>query len=106
MIYLSSQEGKSIIVFRVNSWEAWVFNGAKRNEEFSSVTQSCLTLCDLINRSTPGLPVHHQLPESTPTHLHPCHSPMSPISNVKPFTATVIVMVVFCILVKNGRTEI
>ena len=33
--------------------------------QFSSVTQSCPTLCDPMNRSTPGLPVHHQLPEST-----------------------------------------
>ena len=33
--------------------------------QFSSVVQSCLTLCDPVNRSTPGLPVHHQLPEST-----------------------------------------
>ena len=38
--------------------------------QFSSVTQSCLTLCDLMNRSTPGLPVHHQLPEFTQTHVH------------------------------------
>ena len=38
--------------------------------KFSSVTQSCLTLCDPMNRSTPGLPVHHQLPESTQTHVH------------------------------------
>ena len=38
--------------------------------EFSSVTQSCPTLCDPMNRSTPGLPVHHQLPESTQTHVH------------------------------------
>ena len=36
----------------------------------SSVTQSCLTLCDPMNRSMPGLPVHHQLPESTQTHVH------------------------------------
>ena len=35
----------------------------------SSVTQSCLTLCDPMNCSTPGLPVHHQLPESTQTHV-------------------------------------
>ena len=33
--------------------------------QFSSVTQSCPTLCDPMNRSTPGFPVHHQLPEST-----------------------------------------
>ena len=38
--------------------------------QFSSVTQSCLTLCDPMNHSTPGLPVHHQLPESTQTHVH------------------------------------
>ena len=35
--------------------------------QFSSVTQSCLTLCDPMNRSTPGLPVHDQLPEFTET---------------------------------------
>ena len=38
--------------------------------QFSSVTQSCPTLCDPMNHSTPGLPVHHQLPESTQTHVH------------------------------------
>ena len=38
--------------------------------QFSSVAQSCLTLCDPMNRSTPGLPVHHQLLEVTQTHVH------------------------------------
>ena len=38
--------------------------------QFSSVTQSCPTLCDPINCSTPGLSVHHQLPEFTQTHVH------------------------------------
>ena len=38
--------------------------------QFSSVAQSCLTLFDPMNRSTPGLPVHHQLPEFTQTHVH------------------------------------
>ena len=53
--------------------------------QFQSVAQSCLTLCDPMNRSTPGLPVHHQLPESTQTHVHwvgdaiqPCHPLSSP----------------------------
>ena len=53
--------------------------------QFSSVAQSCLTLCDPMNRSTPGLPVHHQLPEFTETHVHrvgdaiqPCHPLSSP----------------------------
>ena len=47
--------------------------------QFSSVTQSCPTLCNPMNRSTPGLPVHHKLLEST----NPCH-PMS-IELVMPF---------------------
>ena len=38
--------------------------------QFSSVAQSCPTLCDPMNRSTPGLPVHHQLSEFTQTHIH------------------------------------
>ena len=38
--------------------------------QFSSVTQLCSTLCDPMNRSMPGLPVHHQLPELTQTHVH------------------------------------
>ena len=38
--------------------------------QFSSVSQSCPTLCDPMNCSTPGLPVHHQLPEFTQTHVH------------------------------------
>ena len=42
----------------------------KESVQFSSVIQSCLTLCDPINRSTPGLPVHHQLPELTQTRVH------------------------------------
>ena len=39
-------------------------------QSVSSVTQACLTLCDPMDCSTPGLPVHHQLPEFTQTHIH------------------------------------
>ena len=53
--------------------------------QFSSVSQSCLTLCHAMNRSTPGLPVHHHLPEFTQTHVHrvgdaiqPSHPLLSP----------------------------
>ena len=56
--------------------------------QFSSVIQSCPTLCDPMNRSTPGLPVHHHLPEFTQTHVrrvsdaiqpsHPLSSPSPP----------------------------
>ena len=40
------------------------------DHKFSSVAQLCLTLCDPMNHSTPGLSVHHQLPEFTQTHVH------------------------------------
>ena len=59
--------------------------------QFSSATQSCLTLCEAMNRSTPGLPVHHQLPGFTQTHAHwvgdviqpshPLSSPSPPATN-------------------------
>ena len=45
--------------------------------QFSSVTQSCPTLCDPMNCSTPGLPVQHQLPEFTQTHVHRVGVPSS-----------------------------
>ena len=46
--------------------------------QFSSVTQSCLTLCDPMNCSTPALPVHHQLLEFTQTHIHPVSDAIQP----------------------------
>ena len=46
--------------------------------QFSSVAQSCPTLCDPMNRSTPGLPVHHQLPEFTQTHVHQVSDAIQP----------------------------
>ena len=45
-------------------------DGIKKEIQFSPVTQSCPTLCNPVNRSTPGLAVHHQLPEFTQTHVH------------------------------------
>ena len=60
--------------------------------QFSSVTQSCLTLCDPMDCSTPDFPVHDQLPELTQTHVHrvgdaiqpshPLSSPSPPASNL------------------------
>ena len=59
--------------------------------QFSSVAQSCPALCTPMNRSTPGLPIHHQLPEFTQTHVHrvsdaiqsshPLSSPSPPAPN-------------------------
>ena len=67
------------------SWPWWL-------RQFSSVVQLCLTLCDPMDCSTPGLPVHHQLPEPTQTHVHcigdviqpshPLSSPSSPAFNL------------------------
>ena len=68
-----------------------VSNREKVNVQFSSVTQLCPTLCDPMNHSTPGLPVHHQLPVFTETHVHrvsdaiqtshPLSSPFPPALN-------------------------
>ena len=55
--------------------------------QFSSVAQSCLTLCDPMNHSTPGLPVHHQLPEFTQTRVHrvgDAIQPPHPLSSPSP----------------------
>ena len=59
--------------------------------QFSLVARSCLTLCDPMNHSTPGLPVHHQLPEFTQTHVprvgdaiqpsYPLLAPSPPVLN-------------------------
>ena len=69
---------------------------SKYSVQFSSVTQSCPTLCDPMNCSTPGFPVHHQLPEFTQTHVHsvgdatqpshPLSSPFPPALNLSSIT--------------------
>ena len=71
-----------------DEWIKMLCTYAQWNIRFSSVSsvaQSCPTLCDPRNRSTPGLPVHHQLPEFTQTHVHrvsdaiqPSHPLLSP----------------------------
>ena len=57
------------------------------SDQFSSVTQLCPTLCNPMNRSTPGLPVHHQLPEFTQTFVHQVSDaiqPSHPLSSPSP----------------------
>ena len=63
--------------------------------QFSSVAQLCLTLCDPMNRSAPGTPVHHQLPDFTQTHVHqvsdaiqPSH-PLSPLLLLPPIPPSI-----------------
>ena len=65
----------------VNTWVAF------SSVQFSSVAQSCPTLCDPMSHSTPGLPVHHQHPEFTQTHVHRVSDailPSHPLSSPSP----------------------
>ena len=65
----------------------WSFSQFSHSVQFSSVAQSCLTLCDPMNRSMPGLPVHHQLPEFTQTHVHRVSDaiqPSHPLASLSP----------------------
>ena len=71
---------KTVVMFQKKS-------ATHTSVQFSSVAQSCLTLCDPMNRSTPGLPVHHQLSEFTDSHPSSqwCHPAIS--SSVVPFSS-------------------
>ena len=73
------------------AWQATVHGIAKSQSgtmtQFSSVTQSCSALCNPMNRSTPGLPVLHQLQESTQSHVHQVNDaiqPSHPLSSPSP----------------------
>ena len=84
--------------FTFNPWTTWLQNhkpkqsllsklGLNVTVQFSPVTQSCPTLCDPMNRSMPGLPVYHQLPEFTQTHVHRVSDaiqPSHPLSSPSP----------------------
>ena len=74
----------------MKTWVYVIFRSI--SAQFSSVTQSCLTLCNPMDCSTPGFPVHHQLPELAQTHVHqvsdaiqpshPLSSPSPPVFNL------------------------
>ena len=64
-------------------------DNSSKHCQFSSVAQLCPTLCDPMDYSTPGLPVHHQLPEFTQTHVHwvgDAIQPSHPLSSPSPPT--------------------
>ena len=67
----------------------WNTQQQRESVQFSSIAQLCPTLCSRMDCGTPGLPVHHQLPESTQTHVH-CVSdaiqPSHPLSSPSPPT--------------------
>ena len=67
--------------------QRWKSENVSLSVQFSSVAQSCLTLCDPMNRSTPGLPVDHKLPEFTQSHVHQVGDairPSHPLSSPSP----------------------
>ena len=85
---LQHHSSKALILWHSNFFMAQLshpYMTTGKTIQFSSVAQSCPTLCDPMNHSTPGLPVHHQLPESTQTHVH-CVSdaiqPSHPLSSL------------------------
>ena len=68
-------------------FSTWALEGRHATYQFSSVAESCLTLCDPMNRSTPGFPVHHQLPEFTQPNAHRVSDaiqPSHPLSSPPP----------------------
>ena len=68
-------DSESCLIFRKSVYSSYT----RRNQpSFSSVTQSCLTLCDPMDCSTPGLPVHHQLQELVQTHVHQVSDAIQP----------------------------
>ena len=65
----------------------WRFPCTLSSVQFSSVAQSCPTLCNPIDCSTPGFPVHHQLPEFTQTHVHWVSDAIQPSHPLIPFSS-------------------
>ena len=81
--HINSSQKREWIVLNNNI----IWHNRHESVQFSSVTQSCPTLCNPMNRSTPGLPVHHQLPEFTQTHVHHVSDaiqPSHPLSSPSP----------------------
>ena len=73
----------------IGKWDYWnwINYSLFSSVQFSSVTQLCPTPCDSMNHSMPGLPIHHQLPESTQTHVHQVGDaiqPSHPLSSPTP----------------------
>ena len=76
----------SWFLYHCTTWEVKFFSQIQ-HIQFSLVAQSCPTLCNPRNRSTPDLPVYHQLPESTQTHVHwtsDAIQPSHPLSSPSP----------------------
>ena len=88
-IFLTQELNQDLLHFLVDSLPAKLAGKPQGTAQvqFSSVAQSCPTLCDPMNCSTQGLPVHHQLPEFTQTHIHrvgDAIQPSHPLSSPSP----------------------
>ena len=84
---LEINELKLMRMGKFNSDDHYIYYYGQEPLQFSSVAQSCPTLCDPMNRSTPGLPVHQQLLEFTQTHVHWVRDaihPSHPLSSPSP----------------------
>ena len=76
---------KYILSKDFKKWDCFLKSfGTIFSVQFSSVAQSCPTLCDPMNHSMPGLPVHHQLPEFTQTHAHRVSDALQPFHPLSP----------------------
>ena len=81
-------QGSNLCLFHLPTLAGRFFTAEPQvSVQFSSVAQSCPTLCDPMNRSTPGLPVYHQLPEFTQTHVHRVGDAIQPSHPVVPFSS-------------------
>ena len=84
---LGSEVFLCCVPFLVEASASRTFPEFQWQVQFSSVAQSCPTLCDPMDCSTPGLPVHHQLPQPTQTHVHRVSDaiqPSHPLSSPSP----------------------
>ena len=82
-----SLERDQVLSLWSESTDSKTLDYQRTNPQFTSVAQLCLTLCDPMNRSMPGPPVHHQLPEFTQTHVHrvgDAIQPFHPLSSPSP----------------------
>ena len=87
ILFTLNQEGGGLTHFLNNFKENWKPLGILRNSQFSSVAQSCVTLCDPMDCSTPGFSVHHQLVKLTQTHVYGVSDaiqPSHPLSSPSP----------------------
>ena len=94
---MSSSRWVITLLWSSGSWRSFLYSSSvyschlfiisSASVQFSSVTQPCPTLCEPMNRSMPGLPVHYQLPEFTQTHAHrvgDAIQPSHPLSSPSP----------------------